>query len=206
MKIIKSLFLFEGLSEKETNEILIKFEKPILFLKNDIIYSKDKYSNALGIVLNGEAAALTSNSEGIYMKSFPKGSVFGAAAVFGNDEHYISTVVAKCDTEILFITEELLREIFALYPKTALNYISFLSDKIRFLNNKLNMISSPTAEDTVYNYLLSIKDSNNLAKPPISMTLLAKMLGLGRASLYRSLDTLEAGGKIQREKNYIKVI
>ena len=38
------------------------------------------------------------------------------------------------------------------------------------------------------------------------MTLLAKTLGLGRATLYRSLDNLERDGIILRENNNIKVI
>ena len=39
-----------------------------------------------------------------------------------------------------------------------------------------------------------------------SMTLLAKTLGLGRATLYRSLEGLEKDGVILRENNNIKVI
>ena len=39
-----------------------------------------------------------------------------------------------------------------------------------------------------------------------SMTLLASGLGLGRATLYRSLDTLQEKGIILRENNIVKVI
>lgn len=205
-EIINYLFLLKGLSDLEKTKIISRFESPTSFKKGDIIYSADAFPCALGFVISGKAAAVTNNSDGIYMKSFTAGSVFGAAAIFGNDDSYISTVVANTDMEILFISENTLKEIFTENPKTALNYITFLSDKVRFLNKKLNMISCVSAEDTVYNYLCSIKDSENNAEIPVSMTLLSKMLGLGRATLYRSFDALENSGKIKRENNIIKVI
>ena len=93
---------------------------------------------------------------------------------------------------------------------TLLNIIGNLDTKtdgeIRFLNNKLSVISCPDAEDTVLKYLSSSSDSDGYAVIPVSMTMLAKMLGLGRASLYRSLDALEQSGNIIRENNKIKVI
>ena len=36
--------------------------------------------------------------------------------------------------------------------------------------------------------------------------MLAKMLGMGRATLYRALDSLEAEGYIIKQNNLIKVI
>ena len=102
--------------------------------------------------------------------------------------------------------EEILKYIFEKYPKTSLNYITFLTEKVRFLNKKLNLLSCQSAEETVYSYLSNISDSEGDAKIPVSMTLLSKMLGLGRATLYRCFDALEKEGKITRENNSIKVI
>lgn len=204
--MIENLFLFSGLETQEIKKIISYLTPPDKFKKNEIIYSADNYKNALGMIISGKASAVTNNSDGVYMKSFTAGSVFGAAAVFGNNGSYISKIVAQTETSVQFIEEEILQRIFSEFPKTALNYIAFLSDKIRFLNQKLNMISCTNAEDTVYKYLIGIMDSENTVNIPVSMTLLAKMLGLGRATLYRSFDSLENSGRIKREKNIIKVI
>ena len=131
---------------------------------------------------------------------------FGAAALFGGGGKYVSTVAAELPSEIIFLTEKRLTELFKAYPNIAVNYITFLSDKIRFLNEKISVITCQSAEDTVFQYLLSAKNKDGYAMLPQSMTLLAKMLGLGRASLYRSLDRLEQNGYIKRENNEIKVI
>lgn len=206
MKNINNLFLLKNLSHNESKNIISLFEKSVNFKKGEIIYSANIFPNALGYILKGKAEAIADNSDGVVMKSFSKGDIFGAAAIFGNDDKYISTVIAKSDMEILFISEETLNDIFLQYPITAVNYINFVSDRIRFLNKKLNIISCNSAEDAVFKYLTSIKNSDNTVKIPVNMTRLSKMLSIGRATLYRSFDNLESSGKIKRENNILKVI
>ena len=203
--MFEELFLLKDLTDCEKESVKSFLSPSVKFKKGEIIYSADNFKNAIGFIFKGKAFAVTNNKQELYMKTFEKGSAFGAAAVFGGGEKYVSSIIAKTDTEVLFINEVTLREIFIKIPKASLNYITFLSDKIRFLNTKLNMLSSKESQDTVYNYLVSSADNNGFVNYPSSMTLLAKMLGLSRATLYRSLDTLVENGKILRENNIIKV-
>ncbi len=203
---MEEIFLLDGFSEEEKQKITASFKKPISFKKGEIIYSTDSFSNSLGYILNGKAFAVNNNGQGVFMKMFEKGSCFGAAAVFGGGEKYVSTIIAKTDAKVLFIDEEDLKQIFKEHPRTAINYISFLSDKVRFLNKKLSVLSCHNAEDTVLNYLTSVIDSDGYALIPKNMTLFSKTLGIGRATLYRSLERLAENGKILRENNKIKVI
>ncbi len=202
----EELFLLDGLREKEKSEIIKSFNPPNHFKKGEIIYNEDSFSNSLGFICSGKAIAVTNNGQRIIMNSFCEGSCFGAAALFGGSEKYVSTVVAKTDTLVLFISEEDLNKIFISFPRTSINYISFLSEKVRFLNKKLSMLSCSNTDETVYSFLLSVRDSEGYALIPKNMTLFSKMLGIGRASLYRSLDKLQENGKILRENNKIKVI
>ncbi len=201
--MLTDLFLFKGLSETEKEEIIALFPKPVVFKKGNIIYSQDSFKRALGYILSGKASAV---NDSLFKKSFEKESIFGAAAVFGGNDAYVSEIIADSECEVLFIAEETLKKIFDLYPITTINYITFLSDKVRFLNLKLNMISCTNAEDTVYKYLIQNMNSKKTVNLPVNMTTLAKMLGVGRATLYRSFDNLQGDGKIKREKNIIKVI
>ncbi len=204
--MLKDIFLLKGLNENEKQKVISMFSKSSKFKKGDVIYSANTFKSALGVILNGTASATTENSDGFFKKSFTKGSVFGAAAIFGDGGAYVSQIIARTDCEVLFIAETVLKKIFALYPQTSLNYIYFLSDKIRFLNQKLNMISSPSAEDTVYKYLIENMNDDHIVSLSVSMSLLAKMLGLSRATLYRSFDALESKEKIIKQNNEIKVI
>lgn len=197
--------MFEGLNESEKAEIISEFSEVKSYRAGEIIYSAQSFFNAVCFIVSGEAFAETDNSGRLRMNTFKSGTCFGAAAVFGGGDRYVSTVTAKTDVEVVFLTECRLKEIFLKYPVTALSYIEFLSDRIRFLNAKFGVISSPSAEDTVYNYLLTL-ETDGYARLPVGMTALSKMLGLGRATLYRSFDALEREHKIERENDIIRVI
>lgn len=201
---IEHFFLFEGLKKEEIIQIKSLLSSPVLYKKGEIIYSADSFIDAIGFIIKGKAFARSTDS--LHMNSFNAGSCFGVAALFGNDKTYVSTIIAEQDTEVLFITEAELKYIFEKYPKCSLNYISFLSDKVRFLNKKIGLVSTHSAEETLYKYLSSVADESGCATLPKSMTLLAKILGISRASLYRAMDTLQSDGRIKRENNIIKVI
>lgn len=205
MSVYDGLFLLDGLSEKEKCEIISVLPETVKFKKGEIVYSPESFRRAVGFVEIGSVTAVTNNSQQMVMKRIPAGSCFGAAAVFGTSDTYVSTVTAAENAEICFITEETLTLLFEKHPRTAINYIAFLSDRIRFLNKRLSVISCSDAENTVLKYLSLSVDDDGYAVIPGSMTELARMLGLGRASLYRSLDALEKRGSIVRENNKIKV-
>lgn len=206
MESYNSLFLLKGLEDFQKEKIVSLFSPPARFAKGMTIYDASHFKDAIGYILKGTAVASTDNENPLVMKRFKPGMCFGVAAIFGEKQQYVSNIVAESDCVIQFLTESQLREIFELYPQTAVNYIAFLSEKIRFLNHKLGVISCQSAESTVLRYLRSIADQNGEAVLPVSMIMLSKMLGLGRASLYRSLDTLESRGLITREKKHIRVI
>ena len=205
MSEYKGLFLLAGLSEEEKKKIISCLPRAVKFKKGETVYSPESFRRAVGFVKSGLVTAVTNNSQQMVMKRIYAGSCFGAAAVFGTADAYVSTVSAAESSDICFITEETLVSLFEKHPVTAVNYIAFLSDRIRFLNKKLSVISCSDAENTVLKYLTLSADDNGYAVIPVSMTELAKMLGLGRASLYRSLDTLEKRGNIIRENNKIRV-
>ncbi len=200
------LFLFSGINAEAIAKITADFPKPRQYKKGEIIYSSKAFKNSLGFIVTGKAIAVSNNNNHTYLQKFSENMCFGAAALFGGDDSYVSTITAKTDVTILFISEQHLQRLFLKYPQTAVNYIAFLSDKVRFLNTKLRVISSNGAEDTVLTYLLNITDQSGYAQIPENMTTLAKMLGLSRASLYRVLDSLEQNGSILRENNKYKVI
>lgn len=202
----QDLFLLKNLKSDSIGEIVKLLPPPQSFKKGDTIYSDTVFNNALGFIIKGTAFAVSNNQNKVMLKIFEKGMCFGAAALFGGNDTYVSTVTAKTDCEILFLSEATLKVIFEKYPQTAINYITFLSDKVRFLNNKLCVISCMSAEDTLYTYFSSVADSNGYALIPKNMTRFAKMLGLSRATLYRALDILLKNGSILKENNTIKVI
>lgn len=198
----KDMFLFEGLSGKQTIEILSTLPEKVTFQKGDTIYSTDIYERAMGILLDGKATAFQGN---MIKRTFSSGDVFGVAAMFGNDDDYISVITAGCTCTVQFIPEKQIKDIFEKYPKTALNYIAFLSDRVRFLNKKIEQLSRPDTLSKLLSFLKGNADENGIVEVK-NMSALSKMVGIGRTSLYRDLDELEQKGFITKQNNIIRVM
>ena len=195
-EILASTYLFKG-AEKSAFDI--ELSEPVTFSKGQTIYSENQFSRSIGIVLSGLAKALPVGGQGV-LSYFSEGSVFGAAAVFSDNKEYISRIEAVKPCKIQFIEEEKLSEIFQSHPKVAVNYISFLSTRIRFLNEKLSIMMRDGAESRLYAFLL--KNGGYDGK----MTGLADTLCMGRTTLYRELTELEQKQLIVRQDGEIKVI
>jgi CRP-like cAMP-binding protein len=124
--------------------------------------------------------------------------------MFGAGDRYISEIIAKTECTILFISQQQLENIFAKYPIVSVNYITFLTDRIRYLNQKIKLYTCKGASAKLYLYLCNNADDNNIVKIS-NMTSLAKLTSLGRTSLYRAVDELCSNGLIERNNKIIRV-
>lgn len=195
-QILASTYLFRDVQQAAFD---MELSDPVAFSKGETIYSEKHFKRCIGVVLSGSAKALPIGGDGV-LSYFSEGSVFGAAAVFGENEQYISRIEAVKPCKIQFIEEHRLRYIFEHYPKTAVNYISFLSSRIRFLNERLSIMMRDSAEGRLYAFLLKNGGYDG------SMTGLADILCMGRTTLYRELAALEQKQLIVRQDGKIKVI
>lgn len=203
LEILRQTFLFKGIEDVLDTAVL---PAPVSFKKGETIYGATDFRRALGILLTGKAKATPLSNDTIVLNVFTPGTVFGAAAVFSDGGEYVSRISAASDSTVLFLNESELSALFAAYPEAAVNYISFLSERIRFLNGKLSLFTKNDAAGRVYEFLAKNCDENGDVSYSGSMALLARNLSLGRTSLYRALDTLEHQNLIVREDGKIKVI
>ena len=203
VEILKKTFLFAGI--EELGEIA-ELPDTVSFKKGEMIYRETEFRRALGILISGKAKAMPAGESDAVLNVFLPGAVFGAAAVFSQKEEYVSRICAASDCTVLFLDEAFLARLFAAYPNAAVNYISFLSQRIRFLNEKLSLFTQSDSEGRVYAFLAKNCDETGDLTYKGSMALLARNLGMGRTSLYRALDTLEHKNMIVREDGKIKVI
>lgn len=203
VEILQNVFLFKGIENVLEGAEL---PAPVCFKKGELIYSETEFRRALGILISGKAKATPAGNSETVLNTFLPGAVFGAAAVFSPEEEYVSRISAASDCKVLFFNEDALSRLFAAYPEAAVNYISFLSRRIRFLNGKLSLFTKNDAEGRVYEFLAKNCDDSGTVTYSGSMALLARNLGVGRTSLYRALESLEHKKMIVREDGKIKVL
>ena len=128
--------------------------------------------------------------------------MFGAAALFGKDSGYVSTVISKTASDVLFVSESKVKELITSDSQVALAYISFLSDRIRFLNRKISAFTAKNADSAVATAMLEERSQSF----ELNVSRLSKKLGIGRTSVYRSLESLENLGAIKYSEGTVLIL
>lgn len=199
--LFENFFLFQGLDVLEFNDLMqnegIVTEK---FSSGDILHSS-KNTKKIGILIKGRAV-IQSGDDGVIIRKLSSNDIFGAAALF-DAPSYLTSVIAVSDGEMITLSKEFIEKCIILKPELALRYISFLSKRISFLNSKINAYTAKSAENKLYAYLLQLPRDENIIKINVNMATLAKMIGVGRATLYRSFDKLVSQGIITKNEKFI---
>lgn len=163
----------------------------------------------LCIILKGSALVYTKDrASDLLLRILRGGDTFGVATLFGRTGgSAVTKIIAAEATEALCMSEDTVRHLIMSDSALAMRYIDFLADRIRFLNQRIACLGAGSAEEKLCAWLdaqLS-HDGGDTYLLPMSMTRLADTLGVGRASLYRALDELEARGLIKREGKSLHV-
>lgn len=204
-------FLFHHLSPEQRMGLLQQSEKDLpieTFPKGASIYSCHDFQRALGIVLCGAVQVSRTGGDGrrVVMNTLLPGQIFGAAALFGECEAYVTEVDALRAARVMFVSQKVILEWMQQDYRIGENYIRFLSDRVRFLNQKIAAFTDGQADDRLKRYLLGHCSEEGEVILPRSMVELAQSLNIGRSSLYRSLDALSEKGLIRREGKHIYVV
>lgn len=167
--------------------------------KGDEVYGPKRFRRCLGVVLRGRVQV---RRESLLMATLSPGDVFGAAALFTGGGDYPVTLTALTRCETLLIPEESVRRLLRECGPFAEDYAAYLSGRIRFLSQRLDAVSNPSAEGKLARCLLAV-DGDSLTLPAAA---LCRRLGVGRATLYRAFETLEDAGAIAREGKTIRIL
>ena len=198
------LFLFEGLSPTEKDRCwTIDRGEEATFAKGEVIYDGESAKRALALVLDGRVRVLHGR---VVMNELVAGNVFGAAALFGGEDPYPTTVSAHTDCRVLFLPQATVSAWMAAVPRVGENYVRFLSDRIRFLNRRLATLTAGQTDGKLWRYLLAHRAEDGVVHLSGGLSELARALNMGRSSLYRGLDALTADGRIERRGKEIQVI
>ncbi len=189
--------LFADISQNDRQRLAAECTQPKEYQKGETVYTTSSFQNAVGLILSGTVVITTADGTAV-MNRLSAGDMFGAAALFGAEEKYVTTITAATSVSVIFVTQQQMTDWLYRYPVIAKNYICFLSDKIRFLNHKLSVLTAGSAEGRLYQYLLTHRGEDGSVALPRSMVELAGVLNMGRSSLYRAKDALLAAGFLRR--------
>ncbi len=168
------------------------------FATGEAVYTPQNFRRCLGILLSG---ALQVRRDALSVSTLSPGDLFGAAALYSSAVDYTSTLTGEGDGRILLLDFHLVDELLGNSPLIRENYLRYLTGRIRFLSGRLHSVAAGDSEGKLARYLLSVGDV--LTCPA---TELAKRLGMSRATLYRTFQTLESAGAIARDGRKIMIL
>ncbi len=200
IRLLGQCFLFgEAALPKEVMDL-----QPVSFKKGDTVCDGTS-GGAMGIVLGGRLVAFPQSGSKAVLSQFSAGDSFGVASMFGG-KCYVSHIVSAKDSRVLFLGEDLLKSLFSAYPNIAVNYITFLSSRVRLLNQKISVFASADSTSRVYSHILSHTDEGGRFNGGTNMSMLAKTLGIGRTTLYREIARLCEQKLIKKENGIYYVL
>lgn len=204
--IISSRFLFIGFPRSDLEKLLLSDACKILeFNAGEPIFTPEIFESALVFVLSGKAIVKNETNDNALLQIVEKGGAFGAASLFSESEHYVTNIIAKSDVKALFLSQTFIEQLILNNSIVAMNYIAFLSGRIRFLNQKINSFTKKSADKKLASYLIT-NSNNDRVELKISFSALGEELDIGRASLYRALDKFTDSGIIKKIDKTILIV
>ena len=158
------------------------------FRRGDEILSPSRGGRIMGMIIMGSAAV---NKGRAVINTLVPGDIFGAVTLFSDEPSPATTVTARVECSAVFFEKDAIAELIESEPGAAIGFAAYLSARIRFLTRRIEALSK------LLSYLLEREQDGEVDIQ--SCAELARRLDVGRASLYRALDSLETSGDIRRE-------
>ena len=207
LNAMASCYLFDGMSPEERRDAISQLHISVAaYPAGTVIVSPDQFVPALYHVISGTLAVTQEKGcTPVLMRLLESGESFGAASLFGCSESYPTTIRSQTAVRVAAITEEALVHLFLHYPEAAIAHIRFLSEKVRFLNERLDATTGRSVESKVSKYLLDTYGKET-CHAPLNMSQVARNLDIGRASLYRLLTQFSGEGLIDFARGQIRIL
>lgn len=200
-EILSNLFLFNGVSKKDI-EHCCKLDgwEISTYGRGETMLSADA-DKKIGIIIAGKATII-SGEDGVIIKKLIEGDIYGVAILF-DEPKYLTRVISNGKCKVLTLNRKFVQSCIEYNSRISLNYIEYLAKKISFLNSKIGSYTAKNAENKLYCYLIQLPREGNKIVLNTDFSAIAKMIGIGRASLYRAFDKLENDGLIIKNNKEI---
>lgn len=199
--------LFQGCDRQLTESLMLNQGTLLSFRSGEEM--KAVFSPAVGILLSGRGVIYSADKgRSTILKFISPGNMVGVAGIFAASPP--NTRIIACGdgkSEMFFIPKESFEKLLEAESAFRQNLISFLADRISFLNSKIDCVTAGSSERKLALYIKSLpQNEDHSVDLGMSMTSLAHALDLSRASLYRAFDSLENEGAVTRNGKSITVI
>lgn len=194
---LKNTQIFKDCEVSLLKEVLEEYSSVATYPKGETVFCEENYSPVLCLIIKGEARVSKSDTVISHLKV---GEIYGGAFLYNLDFKFLNTVTAVTPLKVVILEKAGVDKLIRLDNTVSFNYITYLSQRVGFLNRKIEGYITPSAEEKLLLYLRKNCDENDgKCEISVSMTELSRVLHISRASLYRVIEALEKQGKICRD-------
>lgn len=196
---LKKIPLLEKLPDEALNALAAK-AKAIKFAKQAVIISEGDKGNSLYIILSGKVRVFSSDdkSKEVTLLIQGAGSYFGELALLG-DEPRSASIEALEKTVCATLTKSEFKAWLLVYPEVAIGLLSDLSDKIRYLTEKVKQLALSNVYERTIKVLqeMAVQEGEVwvVANKPTQQEL-ANMVGSSREMVNKVMKELTKGGYV----------
>ncbi len=210
IEILKLNNLFNNFSKNQLLNIFdVNNHKICKYNKNKIIHFESENCLYFDIILEGQVVVqrIDENGNVLTIAQFNTGDTMGANLLFGSNNLYPMSIIAKSDSIVLHIKKAFILELCHNDKSFLLEFLKDISNKGILLTNKIKSISMKTLRDSIidflnYEYYLQKKSKINLY---ITKKELAERFGVQRTSLSRELNKMKKNKLISYDANSITI-
>lgn len=191
-EFLSQQFLFRDLSKTEIKKCLdIIHPRVEQFSRGELIYSKDFKGKIIGFVVEGKCEVFRMcENKVVSLNILERNASFGITSLFSSDTDFPTQIKALSKATVLFLDSADVYSLIEECHKVSFNIMKFLTDRIRFLNDRIATFSSQNVEQKLANYILSEYNRLKSTELPFNCKKGAEAISVGRASLYRAIDAL----------------
>ncbi|NOY36264.1 MAG: Crp/Fnr family transcriptional regulator [Chlorobi bacterium] len=203
--------LFNGISREDLYRLFLEINyRTTRYSRNEIIATEGYRIDQLMVVLKGNVIARMNDASGkvIRIEKISAPRLLAPAFLFASDNHLPVELVATDLVLLLIIPRESLTYLLQQEVRILKNYLRLISDRAQFLSNKIKFLSFPTIKGKLALYLLelSLEQKSNNFILPLSQSSLAKLFGVSRPALSRTLRELHHSKLIRLEKKEVVIL
>ncbi len=194
---LKNTQIFKDADISLLTNVLEEYSSVTSYPKGETVFCEENYSPVLCLIIKGEARVSKGDTVISHLKA---GEIYGGAFLYNPNFKFLNTVTAVSPLKVVTIEKSGIDKLIRLDSTVSFNYITYLSERVGFLNSKIEGYIKPSAEEKLLLFLRkNCDEQDGKCEISVSMTELSSVLHVSRASLYRVIENLEKQGKICRD-------
>ena len=201
MDILSTCQLFNGMSPMEIGHLLSQEGCRLVHYPAGSTIPSER---GMMMLLTGSVLIEKQSADGRYLRMrevWPPQAI-NVSALLAQPPREVSRLSTPDGCRAVELSRALVTQALMEGGTFSVNLVEFLLGRVVFLNKKITALSGHTAASRLELYLAENavqKDGVSQVQLPFSLSEFAEHLCVGRASLYRTLDAMEAEGRIRRQ-------